>query len=418
MIFFPLFSSGSSDPRILLSESVPQVSLRGDFQIRCMSLRPTKQLRSVSCRSLSDKNKSASYRFKKSNLVLQASNGQLRFYKSSVLRGPSKIKGDRLGGGAQKSLGPSLFELVGGAFRFQGQFFWQGHVYETVDLLFENQKPRWVLHLPMAEYLKGVLGSEMPASWPVEALKAQAVASRTYFLFKRHQVGAGGYYDVVSDHMDQVFKRRKEVAPNVEKAVKHTRGLYLRSPLTGKVFPAYFHADCGGGTSTEHSVWRHPTSENQPVHDTYCQSAKRNQWTHKLSVEEAEEKLKMLFFLPTGARLVSMAPRENSAHRAFAVDFVFNNNIVKTLSANDFRKTFGFGKVKSTHFQVKGTKEDFVLTGKGYGHGVGLCQWGAYRRAKEGHGFQQILAHYYPTSELSSLRKVGPSSVAKNEFRF
>jgi len=385
ILIFGVNQGHAEEARILLKQDPVLSELQGRFQISCLKMNKIKALKPISCRAVSGDNKSSAFRFDKTNVKVDVKSERMDLVLSN-----KKV----------------LLSLYGKAFRIQGHFFWQGHQYRKIDVVLGKNKAEWVVHLPLDEYLKGVLGGEVPSSWPEEVLKAQSVASRTYFLWKR---GGGdsfnGYYDVVSDHMDQVFKRQKQVARSIEKAIRKTKGLFLKSRLTQKVFPAFFHADCGGATSTEHAVWGHPFSENQPVADVYCKSATRNHWKYSLKAKDAEQVLKELLFLPSGVHLTHMSPRVGNRERAFSVDFVFNDRIIKTLSANEFRKNFGFGKVRSTNFKVYREDESFQFEGQGYGHGVGLCQWGAYRWAKSGKTFQQILAHYYPTAELTFKKK-------------
>ncbi len=298
-------------------------------------------------------------------------------------------------------------EIKGGHFVLTGSFSLENRVLQKVSLYFENKKTLWVLHLPVDQYLYGVMAAEVPSSWPEETLKAQAIASRTYFLFKKQERKAE-VFDVRSDTMDQVFKMDAKKHKNIVKAVNETHGQILTSKKTSQIFPAYFHADCGGGTSQEKVVWRQPTSLNVEVKDPYCQSASKNNWSILVDKAKLTRLLKDVFFLPFGVNLKSILPRLGEKSRAHVIDFVFSNNIIKRLEANEFRRLLGFSKLRSTHFAVTHLGESIEFKGRGFGHGVGMCQWGAQRWARNGKNFKEILSHYYPNAQLekvSSQRK-------------
>jgi len=402
-LFFVLFQThahgASSETARVMLETIPKnTQIQGAFRVTCLMKSENQPLRPISCQRNHQRSQASEPKKNKHAAV------QFRNSRFTVVESPSGVQ-FRIGNGR------TLIGFHGEAFRFEGQFLWQGRKVKKLDLLPSAGASQWIVHLPLEEYLQGVLGGEVPASWPMAALKAQAVASRTYFLWKqdlKHR-----YYDVRSDHLDQVFRIHKKPSPSIVKAIQSTKGLFLHSPLTRSIFPAFFHADCGGDTATEHSVWRHPASENQPIQDRFCQSAKRNAWKRTLPVAEIQERLKATMILPRGAKLNAVIPRGQSGQRAHHVDFLFNNNIIKTLSANDFRERLGYGKIKSTRFKVVKKDDHFVFEGQGYGHGVGLCQWGAKRWAVMGKNFRQILAHYYPAAQLKKRRASTFPSVAE-----
>ena len=399
IIFILCLMSGNvlcagTDARILLDSGVHEPIIQGEFEVLCLRSKGRPSLHPVACQAVDPANLKAKAVFKSSQFRI-------------VLSGADQLS-------LKLMSGRSFFKLRGRAFRFRGKFRWQGQTIKQLDVVLQPKGTHWVLHLPLERYLEGVLGAEVPGSWPIEALKAQAVASRSYFLWKQDLKGR--YYDVRSDHMDQVFSLRKKVSPNIRTAVRATRGVFLRSNLSQKVFPAFFHSDCGGGTSTEHSVWRRPASENQPVVDRFCRTAPQNRWTHTLASAQILSVLKKIFLLPRGVKLMGVMPSGRKGDRAFFIDFLLGDHLVKSLSANEFRKQFGFGKIKSTRFQVVKSNSEFKFTGQGYGHGVGMCQWGAKRWASKGRLFPEILRHYYPTAELRILRK-SPYSVASRARR-
>ena len=293
----------------------------------------------------------------------------------------------------------SKLVVSGQQFEMTGSFAMDGQILHRMVLFFAPQKTQWVVHLPVDSYLYGVMGAEVPVSWPQETLKAQAVASRTYFLFKkmnrREEV-----FDVRSDTLDQVFKLDAKKYRSIIEAVDATHGMILVSKENGQIFPSYFHSDCGGRTSSENKVWRKPSSLNEPVKDKYCQSATINDWKYHIGRHKLLDILQKVFFLPHGVQLKYILPRVHAQSRAHVVDFMFSGNILKRVSANELRRVLGYGKLKSTQFAVHSGWKDIVFQGRGFGHGVGMCQWGAQRWARKGKKFRSILEHYYPKARL------------------
>ncbi|MCB0378766.1 MAG: SpoIID/LytB domain-containing protein [Bdellovibrionales bacterium] len=300
-------------------------------------------------------------------------------------------------------------QYPGHYFLLRGDLSWGEKKIDGLDILMTKEAADWVLHISVETYLQGVLQSEVPASWPLEALKAQAVASRSYFLFKK--LSGDGHFDVRSDVMDQVFQLKKQIHPNIVNAVKLTERQILVEEPTQHIFPAYFHSDCGGHTSSEGTVWRKPSSINKPVADPFCEKASQNNWTFKMRKDQLMEKLHQLFRLPQDVVLQSILPRSEGVHRALIVDFMFSGNLVKRLNANEFRKALGFSNLKSTHFKVESAWEHFVFSGRGFGHGVGMCQWGAKRWAVQGKTYREILKHYYPRAGLRRLTMDKPKKL-------
>ena len=225
--------------------------------------------------------------------------------------------------------------------------------------------------LALEDYLAGVLGSEMPKSFPPEALKAQAIAARTYALHKKLEQ-YGQPFHLGSSVISQVYGGLKSEDPRTREAVDATRGMVLTYQL--QPAEAYFHASCGG--KTENGV--EALGRELPyLKAVSCPCAKLPQAEWKL---ELGQKVQVLARSATGrATKVQLDGR--------AVDAV------------SFRERIGYSKVKSLWFDVKGT----TLEGHGFGHGAGMCQWGAKVLAEQGMSFREILSHYYVGTELQTL---------------
>lgn len=287
-------------------------------------------------------------------------------------------------------------------FRLEGSIAVAARSFARLDIVFDKKQTHWIVHLPIDQYLYGVLAAEVPSSWPEEALKAQAIASRTYFLYKKME-RAQQLYDVRSDTFDQVFHSEAERHSALIHAVDATHDMVLLAKGNGGIFPAYFHSDCGGATSGEAQVWRKPASLNAPVKDPYCVEATKNNWTYAIDKTQLMAHLQNLFYLPKGVELQSILPRRDSESRALEIDFIFSEKIFKRVRADDLRKILGFGKLKSTQFEVVNTWNKFLFYGRGFGHGVGMCQWGAQRWARNGSDYKFILNHYYPNATIQKI---------------
>lgn len=267
-----------------------------------------------------------------------------------------------------------------------------------------------IAQMDIEEYVRGVLPAEMPANWPIEALKAQAVAARTFALYRRSmRERAHAPYHLESTVMDQVFltpledDRTSARRANVERAIRETRGIVMRDPMK-RPFATYFHADCGGHTEDARKIWGGEESLGTATDDA-CPMNPLAKWRARLTTREITERLKAA----TGVRaanvaLVDLETLERSASgRIDRMVLKWSDGEEKSLSGHQFRMAVGFDKVRSTNFEISKSDSGFELEGRGYGHGVGMCQWGARHLALNGKTYQEILRHYYPRADLSGL---------------
>lgn len=297
---------------------------------------------------------------------------------------------------------PKIYSYMGPSFLFSGKFSFENQSVSQLDTYVRGAGLDWVAHISVQEYLYGVLSAEVPASWSTEALKAQAVASRTYFFYKKTE-RKDEHYDVRSDTLDQVFQLDAHKRKSLITAVDETRGLILVHKDKQGIFPAYFHSDCGGQTTLESQVWRNPSSVNKKVKDPLCQSSEVNNWTYSMDREKLQNALKSVFLVPQESKLSAIYPRADEQGRSQWVDFLFDKKNIQRIQANDLRRLLGFSNLRSAHFKVEERWDSFIFSGRGFGHGVGLCQWGAQRWAKQGKDFRFILQHYYPNAVMKTL---------------
>jgi stage II sporulation protein D len=260
-----------------------------------------------------------------------------------------------------------------------------------------SKSPLQILEIPLEEYLLGVLAGELPHDWPEEALKAQAVAARTYALYRKQHPQAKTY-DITSDVNDQAFRLREDYPRQFISAVQATRGETLW--WQGHLIPAFFHSCCGGRTEQAAHVWKwankYPFYEIKE--DPFCKKCPDGKWEFEVTKDE------MTFLLQTH-RLASgqvdhiIPYSSDKSHRMHEVAIITDAESV-ALTSNRFRQLIGYGRVRSTAFNVLEQDDRFVFIGAGHGHGVGLCQWGARGMSEQGKSYREILQFYYPGVEV------------------
>lgn len=257
-----------------------------------------------------------------------------------------------------------------------------------------------IKELPFEEYLQGVVAGEMKNDWPEEALAAQAILARTFVMEFVSEKGGSKYEGahVSTDIEEAQAWNQQAVNDRVKKAVERTRGEV--AVYNNNYIKAWFHAHAGGKTASAKEglafeeaeppyikVVDSPDSPEAPKDDS--------NWTASFSRQEVEKALKETGVQIEGLSSVKVAEKGPSG-RAVTLDFDG-----KKVSAPGFRIAIGSTKMKSTlidSIEVQGDR--LVIKGRGYGHGVGMSQWGAYALAKEGKKAEEILKHYFKGIEI------------------
>jgi len=250
-----------------------------------------------------------------------------------------------------------------------------------------------VIHsLPLEDYVAAVVGSEMPPSFPPAALKAQAVAARTYAIFKKlESVAVGRPWHLGATALDQVY-RGARVDPRARGAAEATVGevlAYRHAPIE-----AYFHSACGGRTERGADALGRDLPYLASVECGFCKRSPQHRW----SVRIPDAELGKLVGLANRVRHARVIARTASG-RAERVEFEGGGRQA-TLAAVDLRQRLGFERLPSLAFDVHSTRGAVEFEGRGSGHGAGLCQWGAAGAARAGEGYRAILARYYPGTEI------------------
>ena len=252
--------------------------------------------------------------------------------------------------------------------------------------------------IQIEDYLYGVVPKEMPASWEKQALMAQSVAARTYALYVKGNRRLEPY-DLDATTMSQVYGGYNSETPESNKAVDQTCGQIMTH--NDELIIAYYHSNSGGHTEDPGNVWETDILCPRGIPDTYSARASRTDWNYFLSYRNAE-KLLGKRGLKTGRIKRVQTSGKSRSGRALDV-LITSNTGVSRLSGNNFRIKIGESKLKSTNFNMINHPDGILFKGKGYGHGVGMSQWGARRMAKEGSGYHDILKFYYQNIKIRDL---------------
>jgi stage II sporulation protein D len=259
----------------------------------------------------------------------------------------------------------------------------------------QEKKSGIVSTYPLEDYVAGVLAAEMPEDFPPEALKAQAVLIRTLAIHPQQGHRAQGY-DVCDTTHCQLFRRSQQIPEKFRLAVQQTRGAILT--YDAKPIVALYHSSCGGHSSANQRVFGgEPLPYLQGVDDgDDCRDSPQNAWQSTLKRDQLEH---VLIFSPL--RQIQILDSEPGG-RTFGL--ALEGQGFKKISTQYFLQQvgqqLGWEKIKSGYFTVESKGKTITFKGKGLGHGVGLCQWGARGMALKGKNYQEILQHYFPGTRV------------------
>jgi stage II sporulation protein D len=250
----------------------------------------------------------------------------------------------------------------------------------------------------LEDYIRGILYNEASHYWPIEALKAQAIVSRTYAVYQMQENRVRDF-DLTSDTYSQVYGGSASERFRTDKAVEETKGLIL--VYQGKVIPAYFHATCAGHTEDASLVWKTDLPPLKGVVCDFCKESPHYNWHYVIFIGELRELLKNAGYDLGMIKDIQVLGNDNSG-RVTDLNIVSERNELK-IASKDLRSIVGPNLLRSTRFSVRIEGEDAIFEGTGWGHGVGLCQWGAYFVSKQGWDAKRILQYYYPGTDVAAL---------------
>ncbi|MCC7440510.1 MAG: SpoIID/LytB domain-containing protein [Bdellovibrionales bacterium] len=289
--------------------------------------------------------------------------------------------------------------------------------------------------LDLEKYVEGIVNAEFNSRWNADSVSAQVIAARTYALYQmRAARKAGRDYDLKVTIHDQVYGGAAAEDAASARAVRRTRGMVLvastgkgRAPASPAPIKAFYHSSCGGLTELPERVWGGPYSGyRRASRCPFCKGAPKEAWKLRLTEKDLREALRL------GAKRDGLEPgwpldwhrrasqyrlhrvrvtpwKESPRAREIALVWRHPAGLKQgwmelKLPATRLRSWVGPARLLSTRFDASSARDgSWLLEGRGNGHGVGLCQWGAKRMGEKGNRAAAILAHYYPDARVAKL---------------
>ncbi|GAB4340586.1 MAG: SpoIID/LytB domain-containing protein [Calditrichia bacterium] len=286
-----------------------------------------------------------------------------------------------------------------------GQFKYNGSTYSgPLQFIVQKEGAAVVLTLPLEEYLQGVVPYEIPSHQEeyLEAVKAQTIAARSYTVYRlKHPQDK--YFDLYADTRDQVFGGAEGHAELADRAIRETAGMIL-TDTAGNPVKTYYHSTCGGPLETGGAT------PDTTLKEFNCQSSPLYRWYYKLTAGQILRNLNRIgrvtdetlrLWEEHGFEMAIEIKERSQAGRILQAEVIVNNRRIR-LNEGEIRRAFSNkpeGSLPSNLFIIKSSPSDtsrLYLIGGGFGHGRGMCQWGAIGQALKSVNFRQILKKYYP----------------------
>ena len=249
----------------------------------------------------------------------------------------------------------------------------------------------------MDNYLMGVVESEGGGGRELDYYKVQGLMSRTYALKNKNRHAKEGFNLCDRVHC-QAYHHMLRYTLKIDTAVSQTHNMVLLDE-NNELIDTYFHANCGGQTCEPDYVWNEKVPYLNTFLDTFCLYTKQANWEDRVPKEKWKDFLVEKYNYPIqDSFFLSTMYTFNQAQR-----MAFYISPVLGIPLRDLRENF---KLKSTFFSCYPEGEMVVIQGKGYGHGVGLCQEGAMKMAKYGLNFQQICNFYFPGARIEKMDQI------------
>lgn len=256
--------------------------------------------------------------------------------------------------------------------------------------------------MPLEKYVEGTIGGEIKNNWPIEAIKAQSIIARSYVLnFVSTKKSKYDGADISTDFEEAQAWNPSNINDKLKKAVKETRGMV--AVHNGKYIDAWFHSDAAGMTAMakEGLNYRKPEPpyiESVKSNDSKDAPANIKHWVAKFTKQDVLNALNKMGINIKDFRTVKIASKGVSGR---TVNLAFDKTFV---NAPDFRIAIGSEIMKSTMIDsVNFDGSNLIIKGRGFGHGVGMSQWGAYQMAKQGSKADAIIMHYFKDLNIVKL---------------
>lgn len=393
-IIYCLTGCGKRQP----ADQMPQMDVSPDFLIRVLLLKDVTKAVITS----------------PTNLKIVSDTGREKKYSGklnvTIFKSQLKINNDTFAGRSFeiKTSSPRVFSINDQSYRGDLKL-----IIDSVENTFSV-----INVVPLEPYLAGVVGAEMPDYWEPQALKSQAVVSRTYCLYIKKRFGTGRDYDIRKSQANQVYGGVNIESQQIWDAVNETRGMVLsclQDDGSENIFPTYYSSTCGGHTEDSKNVFGDdfPTLKGVPCQ--FCKNVAKPKYYFWPSIKfdyktVSEQLLSRYKSLEKLENIVDIEIKNQTIYENFtrvtAVELIGVNGQKDWLRAEDFRLAIDPSgrKIKSTIFKL--IKEDdgwLFQSGRGFGHAVGMCQCGAQAMARQDADFKVILEYYYPGSKIINI---------------
>jgi len=269
-----------------------------------------------------------------------------------------------------------------------------------IDLIVQNDGKLLIINtLELEQYVRGVLFHEMTDRFPMQAMMAQAVAVRSYALYQV-QSRKKFDFDVTSDIYSQVYGGKSAERYRTNIAAARTEGEVLT--YNGKILPAYYHSNSGGHTEDVSALWNHSLPPLKGREDPYSLDAPNKEWKKNFRSSEVQKLLQEAGY-PVGAIKEITITERTPSGRVQTLSIASRDGKTVKVPGKKFREIIGPNELKSNLYEIKMQGWFFDAVGRGWGHGVGLSQWGANEMARQRFEYDKIIDFYYPAAAITKL---------------
>jgi len=274
-----------------------------------------------------------------------------------------------------------------------------GRVYRgRLELLPANGALLVVNLVELEDYIQGVVKEEVPAAWPAEAIKAMAITARTYAVYNMEQQ-AGSPFHVRSTTASQVYGGATGEDPRATWAVQATQGQILT--FAGRPICAFYHSCSGGATEDAPDIFGPEFDMIVGVEDPFSQACPHALWVERMTPPQLERELTRAGYQV--GRVTGLQELVRSRSGRILQIGVQHGLGTLVLEGRRFREAVGNELIRSMDFELRSDPGGFTFVGRGWGHGVGLSQWGAKGMADLAYDHRQILKFYYPLAEIGRI---------------
>lgn len=272
-----------------------------------------------------------------------------------------------------------------------------------VHILISNGVAQLLLEISVRDYIMGVVSGEMPKMFQKEYAKVQTVVAYTYFIYKylyNKRIGLE-YMPFISElEQKYVYKESSDINEQVDKVF----GVILI--YKDKLFPPFYHSTCGGITDSAYETfedkrWQDVKPLNGGVECAFCGVSPYYQW----NLYKSKDEINKLFRVTCKGNTKILPLKRASYGNIMKMAIYCGDSLQKIVNAFAFRNKVGMSQLKSYNFDVRERENSFIFSGKGFGHRVGLCQYGANEMIKAGYSYIDVLKYYYPEAKIVNIEE-------------